>query len=545
MSRDLTTTDTIAWDSSVAGQARAHIALTGITVQSAASVATLTVPSTANAIRTAGYAAAGDGGDALYKRVGSMPAHAGRLQSADGAWWEMLITNGKLNVKAFGATGLDSPTDDSTAINNAIAAAATLGYCSVWLPHGIYYTGTTTITLTANVTMQADDGAVIRYNGTGVALLIESDLTVGGANMFYGRRYVLPAIFKGSNATPVWFSGTDTTSIGLHITGGMQNCEVYIPGVLFFDTGVKVDSSTVAANIVCNNFFLGRIINCRIGLHLYPQATWGVNQNQFIGGSIRVDAAYTTASPSWKLFLEGNESNNNTFLGTNLELGSATQKAISCASDSNDFINCRYEGGQATAGYITFLTGADNNHVRGGWGSFNTFSGPYDAFVSDSGAGNVYEYASVYAGKFLHINWQSGRIQFGGGTVLPDVPIRGYSTDRLQIGDANTTGIRHFGGVWQEETVQTSGSALTGYANNYQLTYATPTTIISASGACVDQTLSFLVTIIDTAGNITLQHDAAPAAGAGHFVNKAGVNLALTANLPVAYVQMNGNLYQL
>ncbi|MCH4541433.1 right-handed parallel beta-helix repeat-containing protein [Ochrobactrum sp. A-1] len=45
---------------------------------------------TINAIHTGGYSAAGDGGDALYKRVSSEPSHDGKVQSADGAWWEMV-----------------------------------------------------------------------------------------------------------------------------------------------------------------------------------------------------------------------------------------------------------------------------------------------------------------------------------------------------------------------------------------------------------------------------------------------------------------------
>jgi len=40
-------------------------------------------------VRTAGFAAPGDGGGALYKRVSSEPSHAGKFQSADGAWWEL------------------------------------------------------------------------------------------------------------------------------------------------------------------------------------------------------------------------------------------------------------------------------------------------------------------------------------------------------------------------------------------------------------------------------------------------------------------------
>lgn len=42
-----------------------------------------------NYLRIAGYAAAGDGGGALYRRVVSEPSHEGKIQSNDGAWWEI------------------------------------------------------------------------------------------------------------------------------------------------------------------------------------------------------------------------------------------------------------------------------------------------------------------------------------------------------------------------------------------------------------------------------------------------------------------------
>lgn len=47
-----------------------------------------------------GYAAAGDGGAAHYRRVASEPSHPGKIQSNDGAWWE--IDEARLNVKMFG-----------------------------------------------------------------------------------------------------------------------------------------------------------------------------------------------------------------------------------------------------------------------------------------------------------------------------------------------------------------------------------------------------------------------------------------------------------
>lgn len=49
----------------------------------------LEIPEGLSAIRTNGYADPGDGGGALFVRVGAEPGHAGKVQSDDGAWWEI------------------------------------------------------------------------------------------------------------------------------------------------------------------------------------------------------------------------------------------------------------------------------------------------------------------------------------------------------------------------------------------------------------------------------------------------------------------------
>lgn len=97
-------------------------------------------PDRVTAIRTLGYTSAGDGGGALYKRVASEPSHEGKIQSADGAWWE--IAEAVLDVKMFGAA-VDGLTDDASAIQSAIDVANALGGGIVRVPRGTAAVSTT------------------------------------------------------------------------------------------------------------------------------------------------------------------------------------------------------------------------------------------------------------------------------------------------------------------------------------------------------------------------------------------------------------------
>lgn len=71
------------------------------------------VPVSVQALDILGYTEAGDNGGGVYKRVSSEPAHDGKIQSDDGAWWELTGTN--INPMQFGAIG-DGEEDDTDAL---------------------------------------------------------------------------------------------------------------------------------------------------------------------------------------------------------------------------------------------------------------------------------------------------------------------------------------------------------------------------------------------------------------------------------------------
>ncbi|MFK7945739.1 MAG: hypothetical protein AB8B85_22905 [Paracoccaceae bacterium] len=70
-------------------------------------------------VRTAGYSVPGDGGGALYVRVAPEPGHELKIQSADGAFWELVAEGGLVTEKQAGGIG-DGVADDTQAIQNAI-----------------------------------------------------------------------------------------------------------------------------------------------------------------------------------------------------------------------------------------------------------------------------------------------------------------------------------------------------------------------------------------------------------------------------------------
>ncbi|MER8548333.1 hypothetical protein NKH41_21795 [Mesorhizobium sp. M1169] len=82
-------------------------------------------------LHVGGYAAARDGGAACYRRVLSEPNHAGKVQSQDGAWWE--IIGDVVTPQMFGAKA-DGLADDTPSIQAAIDR----GGRYIYLPEGIY-----------------------------------------------------------------------------------------------------------------------------------------------------------------------------------------------------------------------------------------------------------------------------------------------------------------------------------------------------------------------------------------------------------------------
>lgn len=102
-------------------------------------MAALPVPAGINAIRVNGYYTVGDGGGALYSKVVSQPTHAGKFQTADGAWWE--LTARRPNILMFGARAGSATyaAANVVAINGALAYKSAKGGGRVYGGFGTFY----------------------------------------------------------------------------------------------------------------------------------------------------------------------------------------------------------------------------------------------------------------------------------------------------------------------------------------------------------------------------------------------------------------------
>lgn len=96
-------------------------------VGTAMDVSSIVIDGAVQAIDTNGYYAAGDGGGAQYVRVALEPSHAGKLQSADGAWWELVCT--QIAPEMFGAVS-SSVVSSQSAFDAMLGYAMERGWCT-------------------------------------------------------------------------------------------------------------------------------------------------------------------------------------------------------------------------------------------------------------------------------------------------------------------------------------------------------------------------------------------------------------------------------
>jgi parallel beta-helix repeat protein len=253
-----------------------------------------------------GYYMAQDGGGASYKYVAAEPAHPGKFQSADGAWWELaelVVTPLMLGAKADGATDDTSAFQDALDVGRPVYVPATTTYYEISSPLTVGTAGQTVY----------GSGAASRIVQTG----INAD-----ASVFFTSQ---PRVeFRDLNVTPgttvaatvqgygFAVSGTNRALItGCRVSGmrrggvliyNSNNCivdaNIFVDSVVpndrsvpQSDTGYDVNVlGTSSYNTVSNNQCIS---GCGMGINVQT-GTAGVSQygNVITGNTIRNQPVY-------------------------------------------------------------------------------------------------------------------------------------------------------------------------------------------------------------------------------------------------------------
>lgn len=138
-------------------------------------------------LETLGQSFAGDGGRALWVRAGSEPAHAIKLQSADGAWWE--YSGSELNFAAVPGVSRSGSADMAPLLNAAIEYAQMYGI-PVRIPAGEYRLDDT-VTMRSGVTVICEPGVVFETSnwlGASSGPVIQFHGSMGGSNYLAANR---------------------------------------------------------------------------------------------------------------------------------------------------------------------------------------------------------------------------------------------------------------------------------------------------------------------------------------------------------------------
>lgn len=99
-----------------------------LTFESRIAAARAAIPQGDLSLQVRGFAHPGDGGGAVYRRLGAAPQHRGAFQSADGAWWEIAETSlTPAMLGAIGVTDIADATDESAEILALLETAAAIG----------------------------------------------------------------------------------------------------------------------------------------------------------------------------------------------------------------------------------------------------------------------------------------------------------------------------------------------------------------------------------------------------------------------------------
>lgn len=367
--------------SDFADKAATRINLGIFDFDSRADAVAATISAAQNVVRTAGYAAFGDGGHAMYARVAVQPTHAGKLQSADGAWWE--LTDSQPNLFQFG--GATAAADNATALQNLI------DYCAskkspANIPAGNF-------TVLSTITIDADVG-IIRGAG-------RSNSTIAAGSSF-AQIFLFTSLAIGTSVQELTLSTSGTTTRPVKVEqdsvavsfdlcsfyGDSADALIYSNGqnIVVERCGFSTGASTIYALILdCynqNTAFSGNIVyGTGRGIQIIDTLTPGLNR---VEGTRIVNNFFINTGPT---NIEVHNSLLTTIVGNVVDQTSLYGLQIMAGAD-NVTANGNYFGSNNSAGThaIQIDATAGSGHVING--NVIAFS-DYGIVISASGAQRV------------------------------------------------------------------------------------------------------------------------------------------------------------
>ena len=229
------------------------------------------------------------------------------------------------DVKAYGATG-DGTTDDTDAINAAIAAATAVPGSTLYFPAATAYNVDASIAIPSNLNVIME--APIEYTGSSdIATLV-----IGDQATLCERKTLKLNVIRSTVSD---WSSEDCIAIKII---NPDSCDIQI--VYAYGHTIGVQMIGAGAGCVTNQVKLLRIRNCKICVDLtnlyYTKKGWA-NDNQFYGGYLTHVGGYNSTLSRYGIRISSletdpakiTENNNNCFYKPCIELGTVASPAES------------------------------------------------------------------------------------------------------------------------------------------------------------------------------------------------------------------------
>ena len=220
------------------------------------------------------------------KMAASFEEHTGRMreETLAGLTAEALEKVDTYNIRHFGAVA-DGKSNNADAINRAITVCNAAGGGTVFVPSGVYATGS--IHLKSNVTLAIDAGAVLKFSASdkGASLIVGEDLRnvkIYGPGTLDGESSVCIALKRGKNIEIRNLNVYNGGNSAIHIEG----CD----GLRIDNVGIRTDADGLNLS-ECSNV---KVTTCRIDAvrREYGRPVGGGEAIKFLSGAITVQDCF-------------------------------------------------------------------------------------------------------------------------------------------------------------------------------------------------------------------------------------------------------------